>query len=91
MIARNEEYFSFVMLLYIIYLISAILRGLCTKNKKIVTLIKRTHVIVKMSRQSDIRKILGRIAIKAISQNDIELPFFNVRQSSKKKKIYIYI
>lgn len=56
------------------------------QNKKVVTLIKRTHVIVKVSRQSDICKILGKIAIKAISQNDIEPPFLNVRQSSKKQR-----
>jgi len=59
MIARNEEYFSFVMLLYIyIYFISAILRGLCTKNKRVGDAYKkRTHVIVKVS-----GKILGRIS-----------------------------
>lgn len=89
LITRKEEYFSFVTFLYIFFfLISAILRGLCTKNKKVGNAYKtyshNCKSVRKDNRTSD--KILGRTAIKAVSQNDIKLPFFNVRQSSKKEK-----
>lgn len=44
----------------------------------------RNCVIVKVSRTSG--KILGRTVIKAVSQNDIELPFFQCPSKFKKKR-----
>lgn len=67
----------------LLYLISAILYGLCTKKKE-VALIKPTHLKVKMSRQLDC-KILERIVIKVVAEMALNFLFQCLLKFRKQK------